>query len=156
MISWKGNAQCLVYVMVVRNLQLLQRVEFLKLVQLQTKFMHWNLRKELVYNFCIVSCWKHTCKNRRGDNKAQKTNIDQRMVSHYFKFLSTGQTFRIISYQYGLSPSSVSRIVPNVSETIIKALAGEYMCYPSNEEEQRKIAREFEKKVAISALSWCD
>ena len=61
------------------------------------------------------------------------------------RFLATGETYRSIQYHYRLSPSSIPGIVPEVWDAIIEALAGEYMGFPSNEEDWRKIAKEHEE-----------
>ena len=61
------------------------------------------------------------------------------------RFLATGETYRSIQYQYRLSTSSISSIVPEGYGAIIEALAGEYMLFPSNEEDWRKIAKEYEE-----------
>ena len=51
------------------------------------------------------------------------------------RFLVTGETYRSIKYQYRVSHSSISSIVSDVCDAIIEALAGEYMRFPSNEED---------------------
>ena len=61
------------------------------------------------------------------------------------RFLATRETYRSIQYQYRLSTSSISSIVPEGYGAIIEALAGEYMLFPSNEEDWRKIAKEYEE-----------
>ena len=61
------------------------------------------------------------------------------------RFLATGETYRNIRYQYRLSPSSISSIVPEVCDAVIETLAGEYMRFLSNEEDWRKIAKEYEE-----------
>ena len=58
------------------------------------------------------------------------------------RFLATGETCRSIQYQYPLSPSSISSIVPEICDAI-EALAGAYMRFPSNEEDSPKIAKEY-------------
>ena len=61
------------------------------------------------------------------------------------RFLATGESYRSIQYQYRLSPSSIPGIVPEVWDAFIEALAGEYMRFPSNEEDWRKITKEHEE-----------
>ena len=56
------------------------------------------------------------------------------------RFLVTEDAYRSIQYQYRVSHSSISSIVPDVCDAVIEALAGEYMRFPSNEEDWRKIS----------------
>ena len=51
------------------------------------------------------------------------------------RFLATGETYRSLRYQYRLSSSAISSIAPEVCDPIIETLAGEYMRFPSNEED---------------------
>ena len=58
------------------------------------------------------------------------------------RFFATGETYRSTQYQNRLSPSSISSIVTEVCGAIIEALAGEYIRFPSNEEDWHKVAKE--------------
>ena len=64
-------------------------------------------------------------------------------------FLATGETYRSIQYQYRLSPSSIPSMVPEVCDAVIEALAGEYMRFPGNEEDWRKLVKEYEEMRQI-------
>ena len=64
--------------------------------------------------------------------------------------MATGGTYRSIQYQYRLSLSSISSAVPEVCDAIIEALAGEYMPFPSNEQDSHKIAKEYEEMCQFS------
>ena len=58
------------------------------------------------------------------------------------RFFAIGETYRSTQYQNRLSPSSISSIVTEVCGAIIEALAGEYIRFPSNEEDWHKVAKE--------------
>ena len=57
------------------------------------------------------------------------------------RFLATKETCRSLRHQCQLSPSSISSIVLEVCDAIIKAIGGEYTRFPSNEEDWRKTAK---------------
>ena len=71
-------------------------------------------------------------------------------------FLATGETFRLLGFQFQISCSAISYIVISVCEALINQLGNMYLTTPSTAEEWKNIAHDFQDKwqfpVAIGAV----
>ena len=108
----------------------------LKLILLQKKFSYGNLRKKLVFNVSFFSsCLKMREEIENKTTRLRKPISARERLSITFRFFAARETYRSLRYQYRLSPSSISSIVPEVCDAIMEALACKYMRFPSNKEE---------------------
>ena len=61
-------------------------------------------------------------------------------------FLATGEYYASLEFQYRISRSTMSTLIPDVCYAIYQVLCAEYMKCPSEEDEWLKIASHFEEK----------
>lgn len=62
------------------------------------------------------------------------------------RFLASGESLRSLSFQFRMSPSTISGIIPEVCNAIYTVLKDEYLKCPNSPEEWRQVASEFEKQ----------
>ena len=62
------------------------------------------------------------------------------------RFLTTGESFRSLHFQFRSSRPAISYIVTEECEAIPKKLGPSYLKMPSSEQERLQIAKQFEEK----------
>lgn len=62
------------------------------------------------------------------------------------RFLATGESYASLEFQYRISRSTLSILIPSVCQAIHKVLSRDYMRCPSTEQEWLKIAGDFEER----------
>ena len=62
------------------------------------------------------------------------------------RFLSTGETYKSLMYQYRVGEVSISRFVPEACQVIIESFIEEYMSLPDSNEKWLSVAKKFEEK----------
>ena len=62
------------------------------------------------------------------------------------RFLATGESYASLEFQYRISRSILSIIIPSVCQAIYQVLSKDYLKCPSTEEEWLTIARQFEER----------
>ncbi|XP_061391148.1 putative nuclease HARBI1 [Musca vetustissima] len=62
------------------------------------------------------------------------------------RFLATGERYSQLSYGFRISVSAISKIIPETIDAIYSVLSDEFLKVPSNADEWKKIAEDFEKK----------
>ena len=62
------------------------------------------------------------------------------------RFLSTGEPFSSLSFQFRISKRAVAYIVKRVCESIVKCLLHTYMSLPGTEDEWLQVAQKFEQR----------
>ena len=62
------------------------------------------------------------------------------------RFLATGETYRSLSYQFRISTRSISYIIKEVCEAIIKNMRNIYLKVPTSPEEWLTVAEKFESR----------
>lgn len=62
------------------------------------------------------------------------------------RFLATGESYASLEFQYRISRSTLSIIIPSVCQAIYQVLSKDYLKCPSTEEEWLTIARQFEER----------
>lgn len=90
---------------------------------------------------------------RKVDTKVKRHDTNMReaippgeRLALALRFLATGESYSSLQYQFRISVSAVSQIVPEVCQAIYDVLKQEYLHFPSSEEEWLEITNAFEEK----------
>lgn len=67
-------------------------------------------------------------------------------LSVTLRFLATGESFASLQYQFRISASTLSLIIPEVCDAIFKVLQDDYMRCPSTSDEWLRIAEIFKDR----------
>lgn len=67
-------------------------------------------------------------------------------LSVTLRFLATGESYASLEFQYRISRSTLSSLIPNVCDAIYKVLKEEYLKCPATREEWLQIASEFQER----------
>ena len=62
------------------------------------------------------------------------------------RFLATGESYASLEFQFRISRSTLSMLIPNVCQAIYKVLKKDFLSCPSTNEEWLEITKEFEDR----------
>ena len=81
----------------------------------------------------------------------KNTNVRNAISAHArlcitLRFLASGASYRELMYAFCVSVSSISQIIPQVCNTLYDVLKDDYLNPPTNEEQWKKLAKDFDLK----------
>ncbi|XP_077314623.1 uncharacterized protein LOC143934951 [Lithobates pipiens] len=80
----------------------------------------------------------------KQDSCMRKAVSAEERLMATLRFLATGRSFEDMKITTGISAQSLGRIIPETCEAIIKVLQPQYLKFPTNSQEWKDLAKEFQ------------
>ena len=82
----------------------------------------------------------------KTDIVIRKAICPKHRLALILRFLTTGESFHSLKYQFRISRKAISYIIDEVCKAIVTVLAGTYLKFPSCQEDWKNIEKNFKEK----------